>query len=367
MDFALTEDQVMFKGTIRKLFDQFEHTNIIRQYKAGSEQAVNTVAQKLVDLGATAIAIPEEYDGLELGVLDLVPVLEEMGHSLYPSNYAETVTFAAKIIGKFGKGKLKEEFLPQIATGESIFSIAWLEYGKSYQSEQLDSIVKEVGGHYHLCATKTIVPVQGVTHCIVVAHNEKGEKVLVIAERAKAKERQQHSFDVTTPVAELSWENVEIPSEYVISAPEALCYGLRHLHVAISIIQVGAMERIVNMTSEYAKTREQFGQAIGRFQAVKHRLADMKVTLEIARSLSYYACWAVDTNAEDLEEAVYSARAYCTEAFMQLAEQSVQLHGGIGFTEELDCHFYVKRSRFYEHYLGSIFEYREKIAAALGL
>lgn len=367
MNFALSEDQLLFKQTIRKLFDQYGQTDITRKWIDGEENLLSEVYERLAELGATAVTVPEAFDGLGLGMLDLVPIGEELGRAMYPSNFAETAAFVAKIIGKFGNEILKQTFLSAIASGEAVFSIAWLEKNRSYSTSCQHSKLHEGTEGYIVNAAKTIVPITGVTHFLVVCCNEEGEKVLAIVEREQATVNSLQSFDVTTPVADIVIHQKIIAKEHVITDSQALDYGLLHLHAAISSVQVGGMERLVEMTADYAKIREQFGQPIGRFQSVKHRLADMKVSLEIARSLSYYANWAVDTNAPDVEEAVYSARAYCTEVFIKLAEESVQLHGGIGFTEELDCHLYVKRSRFYEHYLGSIADYQDKVADALKL
>ncbi|WP_259455561.1 acyl-CoA dehydrogenase family protein [Bacillus sp. PK3_68] len=138
------------------------------------------------------------------------------------------------------------------------------------------------------------------------------------------------------------------------------------VNAALASVMVGGMEAIVEMAAEYAKIREQFGQPIGRFQAIKHKIVDMKVDLEMARSLAYYANWALENEPEDRVQAIVCARLFAAEAYNKAAANNIQIHGGIGFTEEIDCHLYVKRARFYENYLGSTQSYYEKAAAALG-
>ncbi len=125
---------------------------------------------------------------------------------------------------------------------------------------------------------------------------------------------------------------------------------------------VGGIERVVEMSTEYAKTREQFGQPIGRFQAVKHRIVDMKLALESARSLSYYASWAVENKSEELVTAVSMARSFISEAYIQVAGANIQNHGGMGFTWEFDCHLFLKRARSLESHLGSPEYHREVVA-----
>ena len=367
MNFALSDDQVMFKSTIRKLFDQYEQTALARKLLEGDDLVIATVYSKLTELGATAISISEDYGGLQLATLDTVPVLEEIGRALYPGNYAETIAFAAQVIERFGTVEQKEAYLPGIAAGEMVFSLASIEPQKTFNFQKIDVKLTHSQGTLQLNGVKTIVPTLLVTHFIVVASDDEKRTVLCIVPVEKTVVQQLKSFDQTTPVALVKFDQVALTEVDIIRHEDALDTGLKSLNAAISAIQVGAMERIVEMTSDYAKIREQFGQPIGRFQAVKHKLADMKVELEIARSLSHYASWAVDTESSDIEEAVYSARAYSTDAFIRIAAESIQLHGGIGFTEELDCHLYVKRSRFYENYLGTVTDFNEKIAVALNL
>ena len=180
----------------------------------------------------------------------------------------------------------------------------------------------------------------------------------------------QLSFDEAKHVAKVDFTNLIVTPDQIIGEVgkgwEQLQEGLLYFNAALSSYIVGAMEHIVNMATEYAKIREQFGQAIGRFQAVKHSIVNMKVNLEIARSLSHYANWVVDTDEFDREAAVYSARTYATEKFIEVSAHNIQIHGGIGFTEEMDCHLFVKRARYYNQYLGSTPFYQEKVIASLG-
>lgn len=178
------------------------------------------------------------------------------------------------------------------------------------------------------------------------------------------------NMDETRLLAEVTFHNVQVSSQQIVGTVhqgwDALQESLLSFNAALCSTIVGSVEKIVETAVEYATIREQFNQPIGRFQAIKHRLVDMKMDLETARSLAYYANWAIESNAEDKVEAVSSARLFATEAFIKVASQSIQIHGGIGFTEEIDCHLYVKRARFYENYLGSTQQYYEQTAVALG-
>jgi alkylation response protein AidB-like acyl-CoA dehydrogenase len=182
--------------------------------------------------------------------------------------------------------------------------------------------------------------------------------------------QRQKNIDETRQLAEITLENVKIRQEQLIGPLhkgwDVLQEGLLAVNAALASVMVGGMEAVVEMAAEYAKIREQFGQPIGRFQAIKHKIVDMKMDLETARSLAYYANWALESQAEDRVQAISSARLFAGEAFNRVAAHNIQIHGGIGFTEEIDCHLYVKRARFYENYLGSTQDYYEKAATALG-
>lgn len=182
--------------------------------------------------------------------------------------------------------------------------------------------------------------------------------------------RAQHGFDETRKLVEVTFEQVHIDQNQIIGPIgdgwSILQVALLSYNAALSSVMVGAMEHIVETATNYAIIREQFGNPIGRFQAIKHRLADMKLDLETARSLSYYANWALETASEDQVEAIYSARIFTTKAFIRLSAHNIQIHGGIGFTEEIDCHLFVKRARFYENYLGNLEDCYDYAIGSLG-
>ena len=169
---------------------------------------------------------------------------------------------------------------------------------------------------------------------------------------------------------EVIFNEVRVPKSQVLGPENAgwgiLQKGLIHLNAALCATMVGGIDRVVEMSAEYGKTREQFGQPIGRFQAVKHKIVEMKVDLESSRSLSYYASWAVENQTEDMVEAVALASSFVKEAYIRSSAKNVQIHGGMGFTWEFDCHLFVKRARALEHYLGSPSSHREIAAVEMG-
>ena len=377
MDFSLSEEQEMFRGYVNKYLNNMGHTKTAREFIKGETEAYQTIVSGLAELGCTSINISEEYGGMELGALDLVPVLEEMGRSVLPGLYIETNSFAVPVLERFGSESQKQKYLPAIAEGNQTFSIAWLEPGGSYNPAGIQMTAFLEGDSLRLHGTKTLVPDAELASSLFLPVRTGGENgedgiSLVILDLADANVRiqKQKNIDDSRHLAEITFDNVQISQEQIVGALhkgwDILQEGLLAVNAALASVMVGGMEAVVDMAAEYAKIREQFGQPIGRFQAIKHKIVDMKVDLEMARSLAYYANWALENESEDRVQAIVCARLFAAEAYNRAAANNIQIHGGIGFTEEIDCHLYVKRARFYENYLGSTQSYYEKAAAALG-
>ncbi|WP_423799804.1 acyl-CoA dehydrogenase family protein [Neobacillus sp. SAB-20_R2A] len=376
MDFSLNEEQEVFGTYVRKYLADKGQTKIARQFMNGDVDYYQSIFSGLVELGCASINISEEYGGMGLGALDLVPVLEEWGRSVMPGLYLETNAFAVPILEKYGTEEQKKRYLPAIAEGSHTFSIAWLEPESSWHPSEIRMTAVLEGEDIVLNGMKTLIPDAELADSfilIVRTANEGGKDgiSLVILDRTEQFEiRRQKNIDESRQLGEIKLDNVRAGREQLLGPLhqgwDILEEGLLAINAALASVMVGGIEKIVEMAAEYAKIRVQFGQPIGRFQAIKHRIADMKVDLETARSLAYYANWALENQAEDRVQAIAGARLFAAEAFNRAAGQNVQIHGGIGFTEEIDCHLYVKRARFYEHYLGGTHYYYEKAAAALG-
>ncbi|WP_313235747.1 acyl-CoA dehydrogenase family protein [Sporosarcina ureae] len=375
MDFSLTDEQEMFRGHIRKMLDKFGGTQLAREMIDNNPQNLKKVYTTLAELGCSAINIPEEYDGMDLDALDLVPTFEEMGRSLVPGLFMETSALVVPILKKYGTEEQKQQYLPNIASGEKLVSFAALEPFNDFSPTGIQCTLVRQDGRYVLNGTKTLVPEVELADSllVVVRTNQEDQEdglALVLIKTEGLNIDKQSSFDESKHVAKIEFHNLVIEDQQIIGEVDngwtQLQEGLLYFNAALSSYIVGAMESVVNMATEYAKIREQFGQAIGRFQAIKHSIVNMKVDLEIARSLSHYANWVVDTDEFDRQAAVYSARTYATEKFIEVSAHNIQIHGGIGFTEEIDCHLYVKRARYYDQYLGSTPFYQEQVVASLG-
>lgn len=371
MDFSLSEQQEEFRSYIRKVLSQDGVTGIARKISSGNEAELTKVHNKLTELGVTGISIPEKYGGIELGEIDLIPIMEELGRAVMPDVYAETLAFVVPILLELDHEAIREKYLSAIASGSSLLSVAWCEPHGDYSYNSIETTATKTVEGFVLNGTKSLVRhTAEVTDFLLLAKDSSGELCLFIVPKDKVtKMEDQKSFDEAQAFVRLTLENVEVTPEYrlvVNNLEEVLEGALLKLIVALNSAMIGSMDRLVEMSTEYAKIREQFGQPIGRFQAIKHRLADLKVTLETARALSHYATWTVQHKSDDCIETVFSTKALLVDSFIKIAAESVQIHGGIGFTEELDCHLYVKRSRVYENYFGSQYDVRERAAIAMG-
>lgn len=363
MDFSLSQEQEMFRQYVKKYVADVEKTKVARDYIDNKVDAVQHVLSGLVELGCTQLSIPEQYDGMGLGKLDLVPIFEELGAALIPGLHLETLALAAPMIEQFGSEAQKETYLPQIASGEAAFTVAWLEPGRSYQQKGIQLQAHLDGDDIVLNGVKTLVPDVQLAQYAIVPVNIHGDIAIVIVNPHDATivQKEQKGFDETRKLCELTFNDVRVPAANVIGQRNEgwaiLQQSLLSFNAGLSSWLVGSTAQVVDMATEYAKIREQFGNPIGRYQAIKHRLVDMKMDVETARSLSHYANWALETNAEDKVQAIACARIFAVQAYIRAAAHNVQIHGGIGFTEEIDCHLYVKRSKFFENYLGDMDQY----------
>lgn len=372
MDFSLNEDQEMFRKFVRKYLNDQEQTKVARDYIAGDVEAVKQAVAGVNELGCMMINIPDDYDGMGLGKLDLVPIMEEFGRTLMPGVFLETSAFAVPIIEQFATTEQKQHYLSEVASGEKAFTVAWLEPKRGYTEKGIQLVATLEQEQFTLNGVKTQVADVALAQYLVVPVRVNDEVSILIVDKDTPglTVTAQKGFDETRQLSHVQFDDVHVPLNALIGPLGdgwgILQEGLLSYNAAVSSVCVGAMEKIVEVASEYACIREQFGQAIGRYQAIKHRLADMKLSLETARSLSYYANWALETTSEDRVEAICSARIFATQAFIDIAAHNIQIHGGIGFTEEIDCHLFVKRSRFYENYLGTQAQYYDRAIAALG-
>jgi alkylation response protein AidB-like acyl-CoA dehydrogenase len=295
---------------------------------------------------------------------------EEAGRVALPGPMPETFAFTTPLIAELGTEEQKERYLSAIADGELRASVALYDDSTETLPEaiQLDATQLEDG--YRLNGTKTLVPnVDAVDRVVVAARTQETTGydgiTLFFIDPDLAKVEQLDTLDKTRPLYELTFDDVKVTDARLGPANaggSALQRGLDRLNVALCAMLVGGADEAVSRSVEYGKTREQFGQPIGKFQAVKHRIADMWVDMEAARSLTYYAAWTLANDENDAPRAVSAATSYCTEKCSRLFEDDIFNHGATGYTWDHDGHIFLKQSKTCENLLMTPTEHRERIA-----
>ncbi len=330
MNFDFSDEQKQLRDEARKFLAEKCPPKAVRVVLDGKEPYDRELWKGLAEMGFLGVAIPEEFGGAGAGHLELCVIAEEMGRALAPVPFSSTVYLAAEAILLAGSDAQKQKWLPKIASGEAIGTLALFE-GKGNPSPQG---IKLSGAGGSLNGVKKPVPDGAIADFGVVAA------------RTGSSGRGQ---------AELTFRNCK--AEPLGAADEGwgiLSEVLDRAAVLMAFEQVGGADRALEMGRDYALDRIAFGRPIGSFQAVKHMLADMYVSATLARSNCYYGAWALSTNASELPEAAAAARISATQAFQLCAKNNIQVHGGMGFTWEFDCHMYYRRANATALGLGSL-------------
>ena len=369
MDFDFSDDQKLLKDQARAFLSDKCTTSTVRQVFEGNEQFDSGLWRQICELGWTGAAIPERYGGLGLGYLDLCVLAEEMGRALAPVPFSSTVYLFAEAISIAGSEQQKMRLLPKVASGDIIGAFARAEGPGPVLPKSIRT--RFSGGKLN---GRKVAVVDGpvADFCVVLAcaSDKPGEAGLQLAlvdlNTAGVTRTASATIDASRSYAEITFEDAS--AEPLGKIGEGWTDHGRVLDraaVMMAFEQLGGADVCLAMAAEYAKTRYAFGRPIGSYQAIKHKLADMYVLNELARSNAYYGVWALSTNSGELPLAAAAARVSATQAFDYAAKESIQTHGGIGFTWAADCHFFYKRSRELGLLLGSQRSWKEKLVTHL--
>jgi len=308
---------------------------------------------KMAEQGYTGIIFPEEYGGVGLGNVELVLLMEEVGRALLPGPFFSSVVLAGAVLDAVASSGQKKKYLGPICRGEARSTVAMLEASASWNPA--DAQVSAASGK--LTGEKLFVPdAAGADSIIVVAHNG---VFITAAKAAGISIKPMPGMDLTRKLYSVEFKNT--PAEK-LGETAALAKALDIATAALAAEMTGGMQRTLDITVEYAKTRKQFGKPIGMFQAVQHQCADMCLETESSRSAAYYAGWALEENAPDAAIAVSVAKMYASDASRTVGNRGIQIHGGMGFTWENDLHLYYRRAKASETMLGDASFHRERIA-----
>ncbi len=365
MNFDFSDDQKHLKGEARRFLEANCPTTKVRVVLNDAAKAYDEDLWKAVaGQGWMGAAIPEEFGGLGLGHLELCAIAEELGRAVAPIPFGSTVYLLAEAIMLAGSQMQKQAILPKIAAGEIIGALATSEGPGAPTASSLQATVS--GGK--LTGVKLPVTDGDIADTAVVLAKENGQAGLYIVDLngAGVAREMLKTLDPTRDAAKLTFKDV--PAERLGGAGEGFDL-LQQIHdraaVLIAFEQTGGADRCLEMARDYALERYAFGRLIGSYQAIKHKLADMYVKNELARSNAYYGAWALNTNAPELPIAASAARIAGCDAYWYAAKENIQTHGGIGFTWEVDCHLFYRRSRQLGLVVGAPRAWKERLLSQL--
>ncbi len=344
----------------------------------GGDPAVWEMAGK--QLGLQGIAIPEEYGGSGFTFAEQAIVLEELGAALYGGPYLASAVLAANALLASGDEAAKKAYLPGIASGELIATLAFTEENGSWEPDATrltataapssSSASASVVGGWRLDGRKSFV-LDGHTAglILVIGRTEAGLSLFAVPADADGLTRTSlPTLDQTRKLARLDFAGVPATLVGTGGAGEALLSRILDIAaIGQAAEQLGGAQRALDMAVEYAKVRYQFGRPIGSFQAIKHRCADLLLEVESLRSAVVYAAAAVAEDSAEVPVVAALVQAYASDVYFHVAAENIQIHGGIGFTWEHDAHLYFKRAKASELFLGDATLHRERLATRIGL
>jgi alkylation response protein AidB-like acyl-CoA dehydrogenase len=355
MQFGLNESQEILRESARKFFAGECPIAEVRRLMDTDTAFDANLWTKLAEQGYTGIIFPEEFGGVGLGIVELILLMEEAGRAPLPGPLFSTVALAGTVLNAVASNEQKKKHLAPICRGEARSTVAFLEDSASWDL----TAVHLTATNGKLKGQKLFVPDAAIADwLIVVARNgiflvdSKAPGVLI---------EPMLGMDLTRKLYSVHFDNASAEKIGETSGSE-FSRAFDIATAALAAEMVGGMQRTLDLTVEYAKTRKQFGKPIGIFQAVQHQCADMYLETESSRSAVYYAAWALQENAPDAAAAVSIAKMYASDASRTVGNRGIQVHGGMGFTWENDIHLYYRRAKASETAFGDASFHRERLA-----
>jgi alkylation response protein AidB-like acyl-CoA dehydrogenase len=354
MQFGLSESQESLRNSAREFFAGECPSAEVRRLMETDTAYDDALWSKLAQQGYTGVIFPEEYDGIGLGKVELMLLMEEAGRALLPGPFFSTVVLAGAVLEAVGTPAHKKKYLAPICRGEVRSTIAVVEADASWNSRDINLTATDG----KLNGDKLFVTDAAIADFILVVARS---GVFVVDSKARGLTVSPMSaMDLTRKLYVVEFRDT--PAEQIgtiANLPRAFDIAT----AALAAELVGGMQRTLDLTVEYAKTRKQFGKPIGMFQAVQHQCADMYLETESSRSAVYYAGWALEENSPDAAVAVSIAKMYASDAARNVGNRGIQIHGGMGFTWENDLHLYYRRAKASETAFGDATFHRERIAS----
>jgi len=373
MDFSFTEEQTLLRNSVQKyLADNysFEHFKKISRTEPGWSK---DTWKQFAELGLLAAPLPEAYGGLGGGPVDVMVVMEEFGKALVVEPYAPTVVVGGGFFSRGGTDAQKEEWLNKIAAGETVLAFAFAEPQGRFNYADLTMTAKKSGANYVLNGLKVVVLGAPWADALIVTartsggqRDTKGVSVFVVDKKSKGITTRDYPTIDGLHASEVTFENVEVPATNLIGTADD---GLKLIeHVTDEAIAahaseaVGAMKVLLDATVEYSKTRKQFGVPIGKFQVLQHRMVDMFINYEQSSSITYMVTLKLGEGETERKKAASAAKVQIGKAGRFVGQQAVQIHGGMGMTDELNVGHYFKRLTMLDTLYGNVDHHLKRYA-----
>ena len=364
MNFDFSDEDKLLRDQVQKYLKDHCGPGVVRSVLDGETPFAGDVWQSLIDMGLTGTAVPEAYGGVGAGYLPLCLVAGELGASLAPTPFSSSVYLVIEALLAFGTEAQKQRWLPQLVSGDAVGTLAVVERSEELAPEAIEADVTNgaLTGRKLLVADST-----AATLLLVLARSDEGLGLYLVPVEAGVSRSAIATVDPTRDCAAFAFDSA--PAERLGDDAGAGWQQLQTLYDRAAVLfafeQLGGAQSALDMAVAYAQERFAFGRPIGSFQGLKHMMADMYVALKLAESNCYYAAWALASDAPELELAAATARISATEAFQLCAKDNIQVHGGMGFTWEFDCHLYYRRANHLALQLGGLNEWSDKLVDAL--
>ncbi len=364
MNFEFSDDQHLIRDQARGFLAEKCPPAVVRRVLENDDELYAAdLWQGIAEMGWTATVIPEEFGGLGLSYLDLVVIAEELGRACAPVPFGSSVFLATETLLLGGSQAQKEAWLPKLAAGEAIGTLAYAEGGGQTTAEGLTATV--TGGK--LSGAKAVVADAEIAQVMIVAAKDDAgcSLYLVPLDQGGVSCSRVKTLDPATNHADVTFDGA--PAELLGEAGAGWALLQRVLDRAAVLFaweQLGGSETCLTQAREYAMGRYAFGRPIASYQAIKHKLADMYVKNTLARSNAYFGAWALNTNAPELPLAAATARVGSTQAYYYASKENIQTHGGMGYTWEFDCQFFYRRSKVLAVNIGSEGLWQQKLLDA---
>lgn len=361
MNFEFSDDQQLLRDEARKFLDKRCPIEEVHRVLNGDDEYSQPVWDAVVDLGWTATALPPDYGGFGMGYLELCVLAEEIGRASAPIPFSSAVYLAGECLLLAGSKTQKSHWLPKLATGEAIGTLALVEEAGAAANAAAVRKGK-------LSGSKIVVPDAALAdYAVVSAKDGSGTSLFVAMLSGDGVTRtRQSTIDPSRSYGRIDFADVPVERlGKAGQAPDIVDAVYDRAAVLIAFEQLGGAQAALDMACKYSSERFAFGRPIASFQGIKHRLAEMYVSLELARSNCYHGAYALATYAPDLPVAAAVARVAAGRAFFECARENTQVHGGMGFSWQADCHLYYRRAKLLNLALGGERLWKDKLVHRL--